>query len=203
MPLPPNNQPPKTEPSPYGFIFNSGQKPKRSFSLSGFGMSRPVAIGAAIVGGFLLIVLVLGLIGGGGGSNSALTDIAARQQEIIRVSGLTSGKTQDPQTQNLALSVNAVLTSHKVQLTKYLGIKINDNSLAGYLNKSTDSQLLAASQNNNYDSTYLGYLQTSLNAYLRAIESAKAPTDAKNILDSAASDTQTLLAAHQFKDLKQ
>lgn len=200
MPPSQNNQAPKTEPNPYGFIFNGGQKPKRNFSLSGFGMSRPVAIGGTIVGGFLLIILILSLLGRGS-SVSPLTDIAARQQEIIRVSNLTSGKTQDVQTQNLALSVSAVLTSHKVQLTKYLGIKINDGSLVGYLNKSTDSQLLAASQNNSFDSTYLDYLQKALNAYLQAIGTAKAPTDAKNILDSAASDAQTLLAAPQLKAL--
>ena len=199
MPSPTNQPAPQPD---YNFILQD--KPKRRLSLPKLNLPKPLLITLIVVVGLLLIITVWGLVNRKGSTNTvSLSDIAARQAEIVRVSNEAASDAQDPTVQNLATTASTALGSDQQQLDKYLGLKANDKSLNKYLNKNTDTQLQTATQNNNYDQVYLTYLQQSLQTYQQALQtvSTGASTSARALLQTDYNDAASLLAAPQFKNL--
>lgn len=177
--------------SKFDFILNASQKPKRN--LLGAISQVPRAILIPVV----IIVLLFGLItvssilsGRNDSTTKQLVSLAARQQEIVRVSGVAANLLQDNITQNLEATAKISLASDQAQLLSYLKtnhIKADTKSLSVRINKSTDTQLAAARQSNNADEVYTAYLKTQLTDYRNAIQAAflKAGPKARVILNDS------------------
>lgn len=187
----------------FDFILKDSPKPARHFPWSD--LPKPVVLIAGVS-----LVLIIGialfslLFGGRVNNGDQLIDIMSRAQEISRVSTLAQQQATSADTKALALTTGASLTSEQQQIAKYLkahNIKTDPKKLSARNNKSTDTELQAASQNNNYDQTYLGYLKTNLTEYDSALNNAynSAPKDLRVTLKDAYSSTQQILSAPQFK----
>jgi hypothetical protein len=195
--------PPPAQPnSPFDFMLNEEKKGRR-FGLPS-GTPKPMLI-LVIVVVFLFVVLIFGSIfkGGGTSNSTQIVDLMAQNQEIIRVSALSPDNFKDPN--DLALSATAIstLTSQQTQFSSYLTkvkAKYKASQLASYVNTSTAAQLQTAVINNNFDKTYMAYLQGALQKYQNSILSTS-KTSSKNfdqILSSAFNSNKTLLASPQL-----
>lgn len=195
----------------YNFIFQDKKKPKFHFHVglpSGNNFIRNIAliVGTGIVLMIIIIVLANVFLGSRGVNSKQLVDVMAHAQEIARVSDLVSQQQSnaDINTLNLSATTSNALNSEQAQLTSYLHSmrikKISTKDLDVYLNKSTDTQLQTAAQNNNLSTTYYSYLKTQLAAYENSIKTAynSSGPKAKQILQSASASTQTLLASPQL-----
>lgn len=192
-----------TLPEDFNFLLKQDQQtqaPSGKFSKLG----KPVKILLAAIL-ILIIVIFAGLIFGGSNTNSEqIIDLAAQNQEIVRVSQDQESKFTDQETIDLSATTQVVLNSQKTQLLGYLSkvnVKYNDKQLTIKKNSETDKQLQTAAQDNNLDNAYISYLKTALINYLNSINeafnSAGSP-DEKSILQSANKDIQTLLKSPQF-----
>ena len=187
----------------FDFILKDSPKPPRHFLWSD--LPKPVVLFA---GGSLVLIIgitLFSLLFGHRVSNGdQLIGIMARAQEISRVSTLAQQQATSADTKALALTTGTSLTSEQQQIDKYLKahkIKVDPKKLNARHNKSTDTQLQAASQNNNYDQTYLSYLKTGLAEYDSALNNSynSASKDLRVTLKDAYNSTQQILSAPQFK----
>lgn len=196
----PPEQPAPTSPD-YSFIMQNGPK-KSGLNLPKLNLPTPVKIiGAVIV--VLVLLVVITSSGGSGGPSLATVNVAARQHEIIRVSNLAQANLQDQQAKNLEANVLAVMTTEQSQLIKSLGVKSADGRLNRYRSSVIDDNLQTATQNNNYDSTYLTYIKQALTTLAQQIQAAQAATsgNAASQLKTDQADVQTLLASPQLTNL--
>ena len=159
----------------------------------------------AVVGGLFVLVILYSLFLGGKATNSdQLTAVAARAEEIARVSALVQSGSHSADTQGLAATTGAVMASQEQQVQAYLATnktKVDKNKLAARLDKSTDAALATALQNNNYDQTYFDYLKANLTSYQNDLTTAYkgAGKKAQAILDMAYASVQALRSAPQLK----
>ncbi|MBX4197659.1 hypothetical protein KW801_03865 [Candidatus Saccharibacteria bacterium] len=189
-----------TSPDPkFDFMLKNNAQPKRGLGLPQ--LSKPIKIVAgAIVAVILLVIISSVLSGHKGGATKQITAALARGQETLRVTQLTQQqlKLQDPATQALAATVYSSLSSDQQQLVAYLAkshIKVSKLELATDGDKTTDTQLQTASQNNSLDSAYVTYLKDSLAKYQTDLQEAykAAGPNGQAILKSAYDSTKTLL----------
>ena len=202
--MPPQNTPPSA-PGQFDFMMKEQPKPPGRLSSLLSGVPRPAKLALAAIGVIFVLVILYSLFFGGKATNAdQLTAVAARAQEIARVSTLVRTSSQNADTQGLAATTGEALASQEQQLVAYLktqGIKTNTKKLAVKLDKSTDTALTAAQQNNNYDQTYFNYLKTNLATYQNDLTAAYkvAGKKAQAILNAAYQSVQTLLSAPQLK----
>jgi DNA-binding response OmpR family regulator len=159
-----------------------------------------------VVGLIILIIISSLLSGRKSGSTQPIALALARNAETLRVTTLaqTQLRLQDPQTQALAATVNASLTSDKAQLLSYLAInhaKVGTSQLAIDTDRSTDANFQTASQNNSLDSAYVAYLKTALPKYQTDLINAynAAGSNGKKLLSSSYDSTKALLATPPLK----
>ena len=191
-------QPQSPDPQ-FDFMLKNNPQPKRSLALPA--MSKPVKIIVfAIIGVILLIIISSVLSGHKGGSTQSIVSAVAREQEILRVTQLvqTQQTLRDPGTTALASTVSASLSSQQAQLTAYLAqshTKLSKLQLAADTDKTTDTQLQDASQNNQLDSAYKDYLKQALAKYQSELQTAynSAGPNGKTLLKDAFDSTATLL----------
>jgi hypothetical protein len=195
-----------TSPDPkFDFMLKQNAKPKRGLPLPA--LPKPAKIILAVVGGIFVLVIISSLLSSHkSGGTQPIVNVMARGQEILRVTQLTQQTLplQDPSTQALAATVYASVSSDEAQLKSYLSkshIKVSTAALAADTDKTTDSSLQSASQNNGLDSAYVGYLKTALAKYQTDLQTAYkvAGPNGKTILKSAFDSTTTLLASPQLK----
>lgn len=204
--MPPQNMQPAPPPAEqFDFMMKDQPKAPGRFSSLLSDVPKPAKIIlVAIVGLFLLVILYSLLLGGKTTNTNQLINVAARAQEIARVSTLVQQQSSSADTKGLASTTSETLYSQQKQLVIYLksqGIKVDTKKLAVRLDKNTDAQLLAAQQNNNYDQTYFDYLKTNLAAYQNDLTTASkgAGKNAQAILSTANNSVQTLRSAPQLK----
>lgn len=201
--MPPLSSSNPQQPGQYDFILKDSPKPPRNYPWSS--LPKPVVLIAGVSLALMIgIVSFSALFGGRVSNGTQLMDLMARSQEISRVSTLAGQQASSADTKALAMTANESLSSGKQQITKYLKahkIKIDVKKLNARLNKSTDAQLLSASQNNNYDQAYLSYLKTNLTDYNSALNTAYtgAPKELQATLKEAYSSNQQILSAPQLK----
>ncbi len=169
------------------------------------GVPKPAKIVLVAIVSLLLLVILYSLFLGGKTTNAdQLVGMAAKAQEIARVSTLVQQQSTSTDTKGLASTTSETLSSQQKQLVIYLksqGVKASAKKLAARLDKNTDAQLLAAQQNNNYDQTYFKYLKTNLAAYQNDINTVQKGVSkkAQAILSTTNASVQTLLSAPQLK----
>jgi len=201
-----NPQPPASPaPGQFDFMMKQQPKPPGRFGSLLSGIPRPAKIALAGLGALLVLVILYALFFGGKTTNvEQLIAVAARAQEIARVSVLAQTASQNADTKGLATTTSEVLVSQEQELKSYLkisGIRIDTKKLAAKLDKNTDAALTAAQQNNNYDQAYFNYLKTNLATYQNDLATASkgAGKKAQVILSAANVSVQTLLSAPQLK----
>ena len=193
-----------TSPDPkFDFMLKNNQQAKRRLPLPL--LPRPAKIILAVVVAIFVLILAFSLLAGrsGGGTQSIISALA-RGQETLRVTQIIQPQLQDPAAQALAATASSTLSSDQQQLKAYLATnhtKVGTAQLAADTNKTTDSALQTAQQNNNLDTAYVSYLKTSLSEYQTSLQTAykSAGTKGKVILKSAFDSTTTLLASPQLK----
>ncbi len=170
------------------------------------GMSKPVKIILGVVlAVFILIIISSTLSGRNKGATQPIINAMARGQETLRVThAVQLLNLQDPTTQAVAATTLSSLTSDQQQLKVYLAnnhTKLSAALLAADLDKTTDAQMLSASQNNNLDQAYKTYLQQSLTKYQADLQIAfkLAGPKGKTILKNAYDGAGTLLANPPLK----
>lgn len=191
---------PQTPAPNYNFIMQDAQKPKRSFKLPMPNLPKP--FGAILLGvlGIFVLIIVYALFTGGGKS-SGLGDIAARAQEISRVSKLVVDQSKDPATTSLATTVGASMNSDIGQIQNYLtkngGKKLGVKSLAIHKKSSTDNDVQGAAQNGTIAAYYKTYLQDNLTSYQASLKTAynSGSAKVKPILSSAYDSAQIILSS--------
>lgn len=197
--------PPPTTPGQFDFMMKDQPKPPGRLNGLFVSLPKPAKIALAALGGLFVLVILYALFFGGKTTNTdQLTAVAAKAQEIARVSTLAQTGSQNADTQGLAATTGEVLASQEQQLKSYLETnkaKVDSRKLAARLDKNTDAALNAALQNNNYDQTYFDYLKTNLSAYQSDLTAAYkgAGKNAQAILSAAYASVQTLLSAPQLK----
>ena len=188
----------------FDFMLKDQPKPGRSFGLPA--LSKPVKIILGAVFAIFLLIIISSVISGHkGGATKQITAVLARGQEVLRVTQQVQQlRLQDPTTQALAATVNATLSSDQQQLLAYLStnhVKVSKVQLAADTDKSTDTNMQSASQNNSLDSAYDGYLKDNLNKYQTDLQAAygAAGPKGKVILKNALEGTTTLLSNPPLK----
>jgi hypothetical protein len=196
-------QPQSPDPK-FDFMLKDNQPAKRGLALPN--MPKPVKIIlAAIIGVILLIIIYSLLSGRSSGATQPVINSMARGQETLRVTKLVQQlQPQDPTTQALAATVSAALSSDQAQLKSYLAANHTKPSaalLAADADKSADTQLQSASQNNSLDAAYAAYLKTNLAKYQTDLQTAyqSAGPKGKAILKVAFDSTTTLLSTPPLK----
>ncbi|MBX4201929.1 hypothetical protein KW803_03520 [Candidatus Saccharibacteria bacterium] len=198
-------QPSSPDPQ-FDFMLKNNQPAKKGMGLPHF--PKPLKIIVAILLAIVLIIIASSVLSGRGkGSSQAIINAMARGQETMRVTTLvqTTLHLQDPGTQALAATVSSSLSSDSQQMADYLSKngtkKIGVALLAVDTDKSTDSLLQTASQNNNLDNAYKTYLKDSLTKYAAELQTAYNSVGPKGkiILKSSLDSTQTLLGSSLLK----
>jgi hypothetical protein len=195
---------PKSPSPDFDFMLKDNKPAKRPLPIPN--LPKPVKIALAVLGILILIIIALSLLSGrkNGGSQSFI-NVLARAQETLRVTTLAQQlKLQDPQTQALAATVSAALSSDEKQFTSYLAnghTKVSKAQLAADTEKSTDSSLQAASQNNSLDTAYINYLRNALVKYqsdLQAAQSGAGPNGQK-LLTGSIESTRAIMNSAPLK----
>lgn len=120
-----------------------------------------------------MVLLIMGILlavmsGGPSPTSVQLTTVAARQQELIRVSDIALKTSKSPATLATATTLKASLTSEQKQVLGLIsdsGTKLEKGQLSIKQSKKTDETLNSAAQSNAFDSAYNDYLKNNLKAY--------------------------------------
>lgn len=164
-------------------------------------LPKPAKIALGVVGGLLLLIITSSLLSSrNSGKFQPIVNVLARDQEILRVTTLVQQQLQlqDPTTQAMAATAGGALSSEKVQLLNYLSqnhVKVSNLQLNADADKSTDSNLQTAAQNNGLDAAYASYLKTALATYQSDLQTAykSAGPNGKNILSGAFDSATAML----------
>jgi hypothetical protein len=199
MLMQPQNPDPK-----FDFMLKNQPQAKHSFGLTA--APKFVKIGLGVVFIIILLIIVGSFLGGRNkGLSQATAGALARGQETLRVSAAVQQlKLQDPTTQALAATVTTTLTSDQQQLENYLATnnaKLSKLQLAADTDKTSDSQMQTASQNNSLDQAYITYLQQSLSKYQTDLQTAynAAGPKGKALIKGSLESTNTLLTNPPLK----
>jgi hypothetical protein len=185
----------------FDFMLNNDQAPKKHLPLPSVNLPKPAKIVLGVVAVIFVLIIASSLLSGkGGGNNQPIVDAIARDQEILRVTNLvqTRLKLQDPQTQAAAATAATMLTSEKIELVSYLKQNhtiVSPAQVAADIDKTTDSSLQTASQNNGLDTAYISYLKASLAKYqadLQAAYKSTGPTGKKLLSNAFKSNAELL-----------
>jgi hypothetical protein len=196
---------PKSPSPDFDFMLKDNKPAKRGLPIPN--LPKPILVGLAAVIVIILIIVASSAISGRHkGSAQPFIGVLARGQETLRVTKLVKDQLglQDPQAQALAATVNISLSSDQQQLKSYLlKNKMNFSAveLAGDIDKTADTSLQTASQNNGLDAAYVAYLKNALGRYQSDLQAAQngAGPNGKKILGDSIESTRTLLNSAPVK----
>ncbi len=205
QPQAPNQQAVPPSPEQFDFMMKDQPKPPSRLGSLLASVPKPAKVILLIIGAFFVIVILYSLLFGAKTTNSdQLVAAAARAQEIARVSTLAKTGSKNADTDALAATTAATASSQEQQIKSYLKtnkVSVSAKKLGVDLDKTTDTSLATALQNNNYDQTYFSYLKTSLVTYQNDLTAAYkgAGKNAQTLLNTSYASIQILLLAPQLK----
>ena len=172
--------PPVQDPNnPYHFILSPQQNAKKSLlpvPQPSSKKGRILTVCALLVVVFIVFSLVSSLLSSQGkASQEQMVSIAARQQELIRVSTIGAQKAKSQEAKNLALTTQFTLTTDQIKLQATMlksGIKLTSIQLNSRKNIKTDAQLIQADQTNQFDEVFSKTVTDELTSYQQAISTA-------------------------------
>jgi len=192
-------------PSP-DFDFMLKDQPARRRVLPMPNLSRPVKIALAVLLAIVLLIVISSVLSSrNAGKTQPFISVLARGQETLRVTSEAQQlQLQDPQTQALAATAATALASDKQQLLTYLvksRYKISAKSLGADNDKTADTSLQTAAQNNGLDGAYVSYMKNALGKYESDIQAAYkiAGPNGQKILNDMSISTTTLLDSPPLK----
>ena len=188
----------------FDFMLKNSPSPKRGFLPN---IPKLVKIIVIAVMGVMLIAIIASIFTGRSNvASQPIINSLVEGQEILRVTDLTSNRLplQDPTVQALAATVSSTLSSDQSSLSDYLAknkVKITKLELSAKTDKTVDTQLQSASQNNNLDSAYQSYLKDSLAKYALSLQAAYKVSGPKGqeLLKNAFSSTTIILTSPPLK----
>lgn len=165
-PLPHNPYAPN---DPYRFIMEppKPQKPKGT-GLGGnpFIMKNVFFLGAGVIV-MIAVAIVVNIFFGNKTNFQDIIDIAATEQELIRVSG-KGVNASDQSIKNAAITTQATITTEQQEWTTYLaklGKKATPQQLALKKKAGTDTQLTQAQATSTFDLKFSQIMRSELQAY--------------------------------------
>ena len=177
-PAPSPNLQPAPQHDPYDFIVNYDQRTGKRSPISGNRSTTNRAL-IAIVGAIFLIVVIwifLTILSNSSTINTtAAIGIAQRQTELARISKDPIDQAAAQPTKDFAATTQFTLLSEQQILVNFLqlhGAKVNTTVLGADENKQSDSELLTAKANGDYDQTYITIAQSQLTSYELALKQA-------------------------------
>jgi hypothetical protein len=196
---------PKSPNKDFDFMLKQDKPAKRGLLMPA--LPKPAKIGLSVLGAIIVVIIISSLLSGRkSGSTTAFEGALARAQETLRVTTFVQQKLslKDPQTQALAATVNSALSSDKQQITSYLAqnhINVSAAQLAADTDKTTDTSLQSAAQNNSLDAAYVNYLKSALGKYATDLQNTYKLTgpNGKKILAGTFESTRTLLNSPPVK----
>jgi hypothetical protein len=196
-PLPPTpKQQPMPQPGAYDFIVKPLKPTTPKRSLPGLPTPNSLLLRLAYAGGGLLILLILFVIAKGiivgKPKLDSFVSIAQDQQELIHLATNASTSTSgglSTGNQNVAATVQAVLGSNQIQITKYLSsnhLKTSVKTLGLRINTSLDTQLANAESAGTYNQVFQSTIDSQLVSYTNDLKQAypEAGTEGKALLSS-------------------
>ena len=127
-------------------------------------------------GAILILIIAVNVIFGGGPNSAPYQAVAEDQTEILRVASLAiQQQTLAQASDNSAVTIQATINSNLgllLSVTSQNDIKINTSQLNAFYDTTTNQALTNAANNGNYDSVFLGIMQTYLANYQKAVKTA-------------------------------
>lgn len=185
--------------SKFDFIMTAGQKQKRGLTGVVSGLPRSMVILVVVIFSlFGLIFISTFLSSRNSAGTKQLIDIAARQQEIVRVSSLAAELLRDNTALNLEATTETAIASDRAQLLSYLEInriKVSDKAMLAHEDPESDTKLKAARQSNSAEEAYTAYVKAQLTDYKAALQTAyvKAGPKAQIILQESFDSADLIL----------
>lgn len=196
----PYQSPQPSQQNPYDFITNPGG-PAKQPRLGGGSLKTRLLV---VIGG-LLALMILGsvvatvLSSSGRKDTTALKNLAAQQQELIRVAELGADKAVDYKTRSLAYTAKLSVTTQQQKLLAYLsgrGITVTKEELAAKKQSSIDKDLDSAAANNRFDEVFSATLDEELQDYataMKTIYDSITSEKTKEILSESYTSSVTLI----------
>ncbi len=122
--------------------------------------------------------------------------VKEQQEEIARVSAEGAEGTSRTDIRNAATNTKLTLISQQQELLQFLaaeGTEVKENEQKSLENPSTDELLEAAKSNNTFDATFVDTMQSYLNDYSAAIQTA---------FDNASDEAERELLSAHFAQVK-
>jgi hypothetical protein len=187
--------------SPYEFIMNPGEKPKKKFGFGGGNFAMTIGL---IVGGALLFMIILTLIlnafGGSKVGTADLITLAQTQNELVRVSDQGARTGVQQVTKNLGVTIQYTMDTQQKQVLSYLaanGTEVDPKDLKLKQNASTDQQLASAKTTSTFDLVFSQIMQTELDSYandLKQLHARAATKTERDMMSKYYEQTQLLIS---------
>ncbi len=180
-PSPPvsNSSPATPENSnPYSFITDNSNQPARKLPLPNGKASKFILLGVVVVLLIVIISVFIKILSSDDKNRSqSYVELAKKQTEIIRLSGLADTKAKNFDTKAYALTTKLALETSQKELMGRLekrGIKGKDLSkqLSSSRNKESDQLLASAEKSGRYDETLLNLINKNLEDYQIEVKSS-------------------------------
>ncbi len=170
--------PPQTpaQSDPYGFILAPDQPKKPRFSFGGSLKRRIIVIVGIFVILIALTMVASSLLGRSGEAQSQkLSELAAAQTELVRLSTIGVDKATATETKSLAVNVQLSVESSRqatIGVLSKRGVKVQGKDLAAAKNLKSDTLLSQAARNNRFDQAFEELMHTTLANYQTLLRSA-------------------------------
>lgn len=201
-----NTQSPQQNPYDFFMKPNTPPAPKSKLPIPLGGKSVKGKIMLAVGAGLVLLIitfLAATLFGGSKGPSDKLLEVVQEQTELIRVTDQARINARSTKTQVFATNVQLSITSAKLQLQPIAsksGAKTDVKNLSAKQSSTTDKNLKAAIENNQFDELFtkiiVGQLTTYKNSLYDAFKETKNKND-KAIIQTAYNGAVLLLTSSQ------
>lgn len=199
-----NPSPSPQNPNPYSFITDEPHHSPRKLPLPSGKTGKFLVIGIGVVVLIIIIGVFINLLGSGDKDRTqSYIELAKKQTEIIRLSGLAETKAKNFDTKAYSLTTKLSLETSQKELIGRLekrGIKSKDLSkqLSASKNKQSDQLLADAEKNGRYDETLLGLINKNLENYQTEVKTSSGGATANDfkVLEKAYKQVSVLQATN-------
>lgn len=188
---------PTPTPGAYDFITNNApQQQTSALPQLPKGNKKLLLLGGA---GLFVIILVFGalaIFSGNDPTQEQIASIAARQQEIVRISTIAVKDARSSDTLVYASTVKATVQSQQNRLLAVVKTKPDNKVLASKRSETTEKRLEAARQSNRFDEAYIEYITKELTTYqneLRALNDLVELKRTKTVISDSFSSNGLIL----------
>jgi hypothetical protein len=187
--------------SPYDFIMNPQQAPKKKFSLGSGNLVMTIAL---IVGGAFLFMIILAVLLNAFTpkkvSTGDLINMTQVQNELMRVADQGSRGGTQQVTKNLGVTIQYTMQTQQKKTLTFLaenGTEVGEKDLKLKQNASTDQQLTSAKTTSTFDLVFADIIEGELTTYsndLKQLYNRAASQKEKDLMSGFYEQTQLLIS---------